>query len=133
MLPPFAKTELWKNLCDTIATKLNTAITCGAAIYGKLPYFQELRNRTDDNPFAPIAGVHYFPFLIENAMLITGPFKTNEPHTLSEELAEARDKLPQWQPHYAELLSMTLANVSTATKEYAHINEALLRARLLLE
>lgn len=133
MLPSFAKTELWKNLCDTIANTLGTAITCGPAVFGKLSYFQELRNRTDDNPFAPAPGVHYFPFLIEKAMLIAGPFKTNEAHTLSEELAEARLKLPDWKPHYAELLTLTLTNASTAAREHAHAHEALVRAKLLLE
>lgn len=133
MLPPFAKTELWKNLCDHIANTFNTAITCGVAVYGKLPFFQELRNRTDDSPFSSTAGVNYFPFAIEKTMLLIGPFKTNEPHTLSEELAEARDKLPEWKPHYAETLALVLTNTCTAAREHAHANEALIRAKLLLE
>ncbi|RJQ19321.1 GGDEF domain-containing protein [Candidatus Woesearchaeota archaeon] len=133
MLPPFAKTDVWKQQLDALAAHLGTAIISGAAIYGKLPFFQEIRNREDPAPYTPVPGITYYHVTTNQTTLTCGPFKTNDPHTLSEELAEAREKLPSWHDHFTELITFTIQNTALIAEQHLHLTEALNRAKLLLE
>ncbi|MBI4146560.1 GGDEF domain-containing protein [Candidatus Woesearchaeota archaeon] len=133
MLPNFAKTELWRTLSDNLATQLNTSIIIEKATYGKLSFFQELRNRQHDQPYAALQGIKYISVPIESATLIIGPWKTNEPHALPEELAEARQKLPDWKDHHEDLVCTAISQATVAATHAHHLNDALTRAKLLLE
>ena len=59
-MPPLAvKTEIWRELMNSLSARLNAPIICGQAFFGKLSFFQELRNRKSDSPFSSISGVKY--------------------------------------------------------------------------
>ena len=96
MLPSCAKTNVWAELMQAIASQFKVPVVCSTAIFGKLSFFQELRNRTSDSPYASIPGARYVSVKVEEVQIVVGPFRTNEPHALDEELADAREKLPLW-------------------------------------
>jgi len=133
MLPACAKTEVWKTLIDDLSNRLHVPIICGQAIFGKLPFFQELRNRQNDTPYANVPGIHYETILIADSPIIVGPFRTSEPHALDEELSEARTKLPEWQEHYHDLITHAINSAAIAGKLAAIQHDSLARAKLLLE
>ncbi|MBW2969936.1 GGDEF domain-containing protein [Candidatus Woesearchaeota archaeon] len=133
MLPAFIKTETWKELAEMLANKLKTAIVCEQAVYGKLSFFQELRNRMSDAPHSNKPGIKYVTIEHENSKIHIGPFKTNEAHTLDEELADAREKLPEWKEHYQELIETNIKQAIIASKHTQIKTEGLNRAKLLLE
>lgn len=129
MLPACVKTEVWRQLTEQLSTAVNAPVIAGQATFGKLPFFQELRNRTSDTPYENTPGVKYVN--VDN--IIVGPFKTNEAHALDEELADARHKLPEWKEHYEQLITLAVQQAITAGTQEARMAESLNRAKLLLE
>lgn len=132
-MPASIKTEVWKELLETLFAHIKAPITCGLAVYGKLPFFQELRNRLHEQPYSNVPGIKYVTVDIEGTHVHAGPFKTNEPHALEEELSDARIKLPDFQPHYEELITFAIKQAHHAGTKAALLTESLLRAKLLLE
>src|SRR3989344_1612196 len=127
------KTEVWKELLETLSTHIKAPIICGPAVFGKLPFFQELRNRLHEQPYTNVPGIRYVSVDIEGTPVHAGPFKTNEPHALDEELSDARVKLPEWQPQYEELITLSIKQAHHAGTKLAIASESLARAKLLLE
>jgi|GEM_PF-2029076 len=132
-LPVFIKTDIWRELMEALSTKLKAPIVCEQAVFGKLSFFQELRNRLSDNPYSPAPGIRYVTIKIDENTIYAGPFKTEETHALDEELADAREKLPAWKEHYAELIETSIKQAATAGRSAHFMSDALNRTKLLLE
>ena len=133
MLPSCIKTEVWRELVESLSAKLKAPVVCEQAVYGKLPFFQELRNRSADAPYSTIPGIRYVSVDIEGAIVLVGPFKTDEPHAFDEELSDARQKLPVWKNEYAELIETAIKQAAVAGRSEKLLKEALNRSKLLLE
>ena len=132
-LPTFIKTDIWRELMEQLNTKIKAPIICEQAVFGKLSFFQELRNRKTDQPYAPAPGIRYTITEIEKSKIFTGPFKTEEAHSFDEELADAREKLPAWTESYQELIEQCIKQAATAGKSAHTMSDALKRSKLLLE
>jgi len=133
MLPTPVKTEIWRELMETLSVRVKAPIICEQAVFGKLPFFQELRNRTNDTPYSTVPGVRYADVEIDGGKIIAGPFRTDETHSFDEELADARQKLPVWKEEYAELIEISVKQAAMAGRSEALLRESLSRAKLLLE
>lgn len=133
MLPSFVKTEIWRELIDGLCQQLHVPVMCEQAVFGRLPYFQQLRNRKSDDPLAPAPGVKYVRVHVGEHILVVGPFKTNEPHAFDEELAEARKGLPEWREEYEPFSKLFVRQAVLAGKRAFAMEDALMRAKLLLE
>ncbi len=133
MLPACVKTEVWRELMESLSTKLKVPIVCEQAVFGKLSFFQELRNRRSDVPYSGVPGVKYFSLDIDGSAVHVGPFRTEEPHAFDEELADARQKLPLWKDAYADLIETCVKQAASAGKSAHIMRESLNRAKLLLE
>jgi len=118
---------------QAIAAKFKVPVICSTAVFGKLSFFQELRNRISDTPYTSVPGVRYVSVRIEDVPVIVGPFKTSEPHALDEELSDARDKLPVLKDEYEEDIHFLIEQASVAAKNALHLESGLSRAKLLLE
>ena len=133
MLPTFVKTDIWRELMESLSAKLKVPIVCEQAVFGKLSFFQELRNRKTDAPYSQAPGIRYVSVEVDGAKIHAGPFRIDEAHTFDEELADAREKLPTWKENYAELAEMSVKQAAISGR-YAHtLNDALNRSKLLLE
>jgi len=133
MLPSCVKTEVWRELIESLATKLDAPVVCESAVFGKLSFFQELRNRKSDAPYAPVPGIRYVTIPIDEKSVIVGPFRTQEVHAFDEELTDARSKLPEWKQWYDDLISHSVKQAVLAGRSAHVMNESLSRAKLLLE
>jgi len=133
MLPAGVKTEVWRELMEMLAQRLNVPAVCGQAVFGKLSFFQELRNRKKDDPYAPSAGIRYVSVPFDDAVVHVGPFQTSEPCTFDEELADARVKLPRWKDHYQELIEIAVSQAAIAGRSQYVMGDSLSRVKLLLE
>jgi len=133
MLPACVKTEVWRELMESFSSKLKVPIICEQAVFGKLPFFQELRNRKTDAPFSIVPGVRYVSMVIDGSVIIIGPFRTDEPHSFDEELADARQKLPVWKDAHEELIGLAVNQAAFAGRSEFLLKESLFRAKLLLE
>ena len=133
MLPAGVKTEVWRELMESLASKLKAPIVCEHAVFGSLSFFQELRNRKSDSPYASVPGVRYVSVSIDGSSIHVGPFSTNEPHAFDEELADARQKLPAWKDYYAELIELCVNQAAVAGRSAHIVGDSLNRAKLLLE
>ncbi|VVB81368.1 Diguanylate cyclase, GGDEF domain [uncultured archaeon] len=133
MLPSFVKTDIWRELMETLSAKLKVPIVCEQAVFGKLSFFQELRNRKTDTPYSQAPGIRYVSVEIDGAKIHAGPFKADEAHTFDEELADAREKLPAWKDNYAEILEISIKQAAVSGRNAHTLNEALNRSKLLLE
>ena len=133
MLPSCAKTNVWAELMQAIASQFKVPVVCSTAIFGKLSFFQELRNRTSDSPYASIPGARYVSVKVEEVQIVVGPFRTNEPHALDEELADAREKLPLWKEEYEKEIIFNVEQAAVAAKNAFLLEQSLSRAKLLLE
>jgi diguanylate cyclase (GGDEF)-like protein len=133
MLPSCVKTEIWRELAESLSQKLKAPVVCEQAVFGKLSFFQELRNRSSDAPFSSVPGIKYVSFDIDNVPVFVGPFRTEEAHSFDEELADARQKLPVWREHYSELIETAIRQAVSAGKSEHILRESLSRAKLLLE
>lgn len=133
MLPACAKTVVWRELMESLSSKLGAPVTCGQAVFGKLPYFQELRNKTSDSPFSSLPGIRYVAVPVEGAKIIVGPFRVEEPHALDEELALARNGLPEWKSWHGEFIKTCVEHAVIAGNAVRSTGDALERAKVLLE
>ncbi len=133
MLPVFVKTDIWRELAESLSARLSVPVVCGQAVFGKLPFFQELRNRMSDSPYSPVPGIRYFSIEIDGSSVHVGPFRIEESHALDEELADARQKLPLWQDSYSELIETCIKHAVAAGRSEYILKEALSRSKLLLE
>lgn len=133
MLPACVKTEVWRELIEQLSAQLRVPIVCEQAVFGKMPFFQELRNRKNDAPYSTIPGIRYISVSIDGGQITVGPFRTDEAHTFDEELADARQKLPVWQDESAQWIELAVKQAATAGKSEALMKESLSRAKLLLE
>src|SRR3990172_13417818 len=114
MLPSCIKTEVWRELAESLSVKLKAPVVCGQAVFGKLSFFQELRNRSSDSPHSTVPGIRYVSIDIDGAPVHVGPFRTDEPHAFDEELSDARQKLPVWKPEYADLIETAVKQAAVA-------------------
>ncbi|MEM3154785.1 MAG: GGDEF domain-containing protein [Candidatus Woesearchaeota archaeon] len=133
MLPACVKTEVWRELAESLSARLNVPVVCEQAVFGKLPFFQELRNRKSDAPYSTVPGIRYEIIPVDNSQVVVGPFKTVETHAFDEELADARQKLPLWKDEYSELIELAIKHAAIAGKSESLLKESLSRAKLLLE
>ncbi len=133
MLPACVKTEVWRELMESLSSKLKSPVTCEQAVFGKLSFFQELRNRKTDVPYSSAPGIRYVSVDIDGSSVRVGPFRTDEPHAFDEELADARQKLPVWKDSYAELIETSVSQAAIAGRSAYTMGESLGRAKLLLE
>jgi len=96
-------------------------------------FFQDLRNRKSDSPYSSIPGVRYVAVNIKEGVVHVGPFKTEEAHSLDEELSDSRQKLPVWKHWYADLIEICIRQAESAGRSEHIRGEAFSRAKLLLE
>lgn len=133
MLPVFVKTEVWRELAESLSSKLKVPVVCEQAVFGRLSFFQELRNRSTDAPYLAVPGIRYVSVDADGATVFVGPFRTDEPHAFDEELSDARQKLPVWKNEYAELIELAVKQAAVAGRSERVLKEALNRSKLLLE
>jgi diguanylate cyclase (GGDEF)-like protein len=133
MLPACVKTEVWRELMESLSAQLKAPVVCGQAVFGKLSFFQELRNRKSDAPYSSVPGIRYLSIPVDSSSVIVGPFRTDETHAFDEELSDARQKLPVWKDELAQLIELSVKQAVTAGKSEAILKESLSRAKLLLE
>ncbi len=133
MLPSCVKTEVWRELMESLASRLNVAVVCERAVFGKFSFFQELRNRKSDAPYSSVPGVRYVSIDVDGSKVYVGPFRTDEPHAFDEELADARQKLPAWMDSYTELIEVCVDQAAVAGRSAHVTGSALDRVKLLLE
>ncbi len=133
MLPACVKTEVWRELAESLSAKLKAPVICGPAVFGKLSFFQELRNRRTDDSYADVPGIKYAVVDVDGCKVFVGPFRTDEAHSFDEELADSRHKLPAWKEYYPELIETSIKGAATAGRSAFIVNESLNRAKLLLE
>jgi len=133
MLPAFVKTEVWRELAESLSARLKAPVICEQAVFGKMSFFQELRNRKNDAPYSIVPGIKYVAVLIDSGQIIVGPFKTDETHAFDEELSDARQKLPMWKDEFADWIEITVRQAAAAGRSEAILKESLSRAKLLLE
>lgn len=133
MLPACVKTEVWRELAESLASKLKAPVVCEQAVFGKLPFFQELRNRLNDAPFSAVPGIRYVSVDVDGVKIFVGPFRTDEPHAFDEELSDARQKLPVWKNEYVELVELSVKQAAIAGRSEHILRDALNRSKLLLE
>ncbi len=133
MLPDCIKTEVWRDLMESLSSKLKVPVVCGQAVFGKFSFFQELRNRKSDEPFAEVPGVRYVSVKVDDLVVYVGPFRSSEPHAFDEELSDARLKLPEWRDWHVDFIDFSVQQAVIAGKA-AHVTaDSLSRAKLLLE
>jgi diguanylate cyclase (GGDEF)-like protein len=133
MLPACVKTEVWRELIESLSAQLKAPVVCGQAVFGKLSFFQELRNRKSDAPHSSVPGIKYVSVAIDSGNIIVGPFKTDETHAFDEELSDARQKLPVWKDEYAMWIELAVKQAASAGRSEAILKDSLSRAKLLLE
>src|SRR5574342_364221 len=133
MLPACVKTEVWRELMESLSAQMRAPVICEQAVFGKLTFFQELRNRKSDAPYSSVPGVRYLSIPVDSSSVIVGPFKTDETHAFDEELSDARQKLPVWKDEFAQGVEISVRQAITAGKSEAILKESLSRAKLLLE
>ncbi len=133
MLPSCIKTEVWRELAESLSAKLKVPVVCEQAVFGKLSFFQELRNRSSDVPYSAVPGIRYVSVDVDGSQVFVGPFRTDELHALDEELSDARKKLPVWKNEYADLIETVVRQAAVAGRSERVLREALNRSKLLLE
>ncbi len=133
MLPACVKTEVWRELMESLSAQLKAPVICEQAVFGKVSFFQELRNRKSDAPYSSVPGIRYLSVPVDSSSVIIGPFKTDETHAFDEELSDARQKLPVWKDELAQLIELSVKQAITAGKSESILKESLSRAKLLLE
>lgn len=133
MLPACVKTEVWRELMESLSAQLTAPVICEQAVFGRLPFFQELRNRTNDSPFSSVPGIKYVSVAVDSGNIIVGPFKTDETHAFDEELSDARQKLPVWKEEYASWIGLAVRQAASAGRSESILRDSLSRAKLLLE
>ncbi len=133
MLPSCIKTEVWRELAESLSAKLKAPVVCEQAVFGKLSFFQELRNRSTDAPYSAVPGIRYVSVDVDGSHVFVGPFRTDELHAFDEELSDARQKLPVWKIEYADLIETAVKQAAVAGRSERVLREALNRSKLLLE
>lgn len=133
MLPAWVKTEVWRELAESLSSKLSVPVVCSTAVFGKLSFFQELRNRLSDVPFSDANGIRYVRVRIDNFEVVVGPFRTVEAHAFDEELSDAREKLPVWKDDFSNLVDLTVRHAVISGRSEYVLKESLSRAKVLLE
>jgi diguanylate cyclase (GGDEF)-like protein len=133
MLPSCIKTEVWRELAESLSSKVSAPVVCEQAVFGRLSFFQELRNRSSDSPYSTVPGIRYVSVDVDGAEVSVGPFRTDEPHAFDEELSDARQKLPVWKDEYALLIETAVKHAAVAGRSERVLREALNRSKLLLE
>lgn len=133
MLPSWIKSDIWNELANSLSNRFNVPVVFDRAVFGKLSFFQELRNRLTDVPFGDVSGVRYVRVKVDDSEVVVGPFRTNEPHAFDEELADARSRLPEWNDSFADLIHISISQAVTAGKSESVLRDSLSRAKLLLE
>lgn len=130
---PCAKTALWPELLLNISAKYKVPVICNPAVFGRLSFFQELRNRKNDKPYSDAPGIRYVSFNVDGTVLHAGPFRTVEPHAFDEELADAREKLPLWKDFYEQEIKFALEQAILAGRHAHALEDGLARVKLLFE
>lgn len=133
MLPAWVKTEVWRELAESLSSKLGVPVVCSTAVFGKLSFFQELRNRLSDVPFSDANGIRYVRVNVDNFQIFAGPFRTDESHAFDEELSDAREKLPVWKDEFENLVSLSINHAVISGRSEHVLKESLSRVKLLLE
>jgi len=133
MLPLWLKTEVWKELAASLSVRVGAPVVFNQAVFGKLSYFQELRNRLSDSPFSDVPGIKYVRVPVEDSEIVVGPFRTNESHVFDEELSDARLSLPEWNDSFSDLIDFSVHNAVVAGRSEVILKDSLFRAKLLLE
>ncbi len=133
MLPSCVKTDVWRELACSLSARIGAPVVCGPAVFGKLSFFQELRNRKSDSPFSPAQGIRYVSVAVDGLAVFAGPFKIDESHAFDEELADARQKLPVWKEYYSVFVEECINQASIAGRSEFILKDALQRSKLLLE
>jgi diguanylate cyclase (GGDEF)-like protein len=127
------KKEGLKELLEPFAKEFNTCVLFDGFVFGSVPFFQEMRLKSDKSAWSDVGGVKYFSFSNGPVSFIVGPFKTNDASTFDEELEEQRKKLPLWNESNQKFLE-NYANVFLSL--YRHLlaqGVEVNRLRLLFE
>jgi diguanylate cyclase (GGDEF)-like protein len=90
------KKEGLSELLDPFAKSLDTCVFFNGSVFGRVPFFQEMRLRNNEFAWSDSKGVKYFSFKEGSVSFVVGPFQTGEPSSFDEELEEQRKKLPLW-------------------------------------
>jgi diguanylate cyclase (GGDEF)-like protein len=127
------KKENLSELLDPLAKSLETCVFFDGSVFGKIPFFQEMRVKSDKNAWSDIDGVKYFSFSNGPVSFIAGPFKTNDASSFNDEFEEQRQKLPLWDVSSQKLLE---SYASSFVLMYRHLlaqGVEVSRLRLLFE
>ena len=129
---PFLRAGVFAQCLSKLSSELRVPVFSSGLSWGKLPFFQELRQKTS-TPFDEVAGVKYARVVVEGTSFFVGPFKTSEVCTLDEELCEARESLPLWNDSFETIARIVIEHAVVSAKDITHNADALAQARLVLE
>lgn len=129
---PFLRAGVFAQCMSKLSSELRVPVFSSGISWGKLPFFQELRQKTS-TPFDEVAGVKYARVVVEELPFFVGPFKTSEACVLDEELCEARESLPLWHDSFETIARIVIEQAVVSAKDITHSSEALSEAKLVLE
>lgn len=127
------KKEGLKELLEPLAKELNACVLLDGSVFGSVPFFQEMRLKSDKSAWSDVRGVRYFSFSNGPVSFVVGPFRTDDVSSFDDELEEQRKKLPIWNDSNQKFL-VNYANVFVSL--YRHLlaqGVEVNRLRLLFE
>lgn len=123
--------DFFKSLLESFCFVLGTCVFFNGSVFGKVPFFQELRLRNDKNAWSDAVGVKYVG--LSGGSFVVGPFQTNEKSSFDEELEDARKKLPIWNASFSPLIEEYGKSLILMSDSLSGKSCELDRLRLLLD
>jgi len=120
-------------LLDPFAKSFDTCVFFDGSVFGRIPFFQEMRLKSDKSAWSDAGGVKYFSFTEGSVSFVVGPFQTNEPSSFDEELEEQRKKLPLWNDYNQKFLENYAKSFVSLYRNILAQGVEVSRLRLLFE